>query len=63
VGGCRTLFFHLTIFFFNKNTDFCWEIENFLKAGGAGAPPAPCGSHIPDSIDEAMFFLKYKSFN
>jgi hypothetical protein len=49
VGGCKTLFFHLMIFFLNKNTDFCWEIVKIIKSWGGAHPPAPRVRHIPDS--------------
>jgi hypothetical protein len=41
VGGCKTLFFHLMIFFLNKNTDFCWEIAKIFKIWGVRTPPFP----------------------
>jgi len=41
VGGCKTLFFHLMIFFLNKNTDFCWEIAKIFKSWGGAPPPPP----------------------
>jgi hypothetical protein len=47
VGGCIALFFHLMIFFLNKNTDFCWEKAKIFKRWGGAHPPAPRGRHIP----------------
>ena len=31
-GGCKTLFYHLMIFFLNKNTNFCWKIAKIFKS-------------------------------
>ena len=31
-GGCKILFFHLVIFFLNKNTDFRWEKAKIFKS-------------------------------
>ena len=40
-GGCKTLFFHLMIFFLNKNTDFCWEKAKIFKGWGVRIPLHP----------------------